>query len=389
MAEKSEKRIPLGLIELLDKELQAGMLSAALSRKRLGGTLLFSGPDGSGKSSLAFWLAAALNCDRNGGVKGPCGACPACRRVAALSHPDVFWVFPVPGGFYRGEQVDEARLAEVFAARRSAPWLDVQVQEKSEHHLPAVARIRAEAQRSAYEGGLKVFVITHADRLRIEASNAFLKLLEEPRPGVIIILCTNRPASLTPTILSRCQRLQVRRPGRSSCLRLLGERLAVAEAQAAEWLEAADGNLTAALRMMDTESFQIQKLWVEKTFEALLDPGREACFRLLEERKGPLWNRGDFERYLAYLTRCFREVLIARLALEAGPEGPQRRGTAGISPLVERYSARVQDTGRLLDLLGRLVNLRDELNRNVNLRLLGWSILLKMRKAAGDGCRNC
>ncbi|MEA1997409.1 MAG: AAA family ATPase, partial [Gemmatimonadota bacterium] len=213
MDRKSTNSQGLGLAELIDKDLQTGMLNAALGRDRLGGTLLFFGPDGSGKSSLAFWLAQALNCLENRGKQGPCAACDSCRKVAGLNHPDVIWTFPLPGSFYNGEHIDQARLAEVYEEKRSSPWLDIQFTEKSEHHLAAIHSIRAEAAKSSYEGRRKVFIITGADRLRIEASNAFLKLLEEPRRDVTLILCTDRPSSLIPTILSRCQRLQITRPG--------------------------------------------------------------------------------------------------------------------------------------------------------------------------------
>ncbi|MBN2289173.1 MAG: DNA polymerase III subunit gamma/tau, partial [Candidatus Glassbacteria bacterium] len=86
---RQEEKKPLGLTELIDKELQVSMLEAALAADRLGGTLLFFGPDGGGKSSLAFWLAAALNCTVNHGRKGPCGACSSCQKVEGLNHPDV------------------------------------------------------------------------------------------------------------------------------------------------------------------------------------------------------------------------------------------------------------------------------------------------------------
>lgn len=258
------RKHPPGLLELIDKDSARGMLLAALAHGRLGGTLLLAGPDGAGKSNLAFWLAAALNCLEGDGRSEPCGGCGSCRRVATLSHPDVLWVFPVPGAFWRGGQADQGRLAEAFEQKRAAPWLDVRFAEKSEHHLAAIQRLRAEASRSAYEGRQRVFVITGADRLRQEAADAFLKLLEEPRPGLTLVLCTEKASSLLPTILSRCQRLQVRRPARESALRLLEERFLIPGSRAAELLELADGNLTEALRLESLESVAGQRAWVEK-----------------------------------------------------------------------------------------------------------------------------
>ena len=376
----------LGLIELVDKDLQVSMLEAALQRERLAGTLLFFGPDGSGKSSLAFWLAAALNCTSNQGLSAPCLECNSCRKIQSLNHPDVFWIFPIPGSFYKGEHPDEMKLAKVFEQKRQEPWIELQFAEKSEHHLAAVRRIRQEASRSCYEGRKKVFVITGADRLRTEAANAFLKLLEEPRANVTLILCSDRPASLLPTILSRCQRLQVTRPGFPTLTGLLNSRFGLPAEQARELLALADGNLAAALRLRSEDSFQAQKEWVDNTLKAVLEPGYSACYALIDNRKGPVYNRGDFERYLALLTQALRDSLLVSLGgpkdAEKIPEPAQKTSPAA------RYADRVADSGALIKLINKLVNLRDELNRNVNLRLLGWSILKDMKEVIGNGAWN-
>lgn len=373
----------LGLIELLDKELQVSMLESALKRDRLAGTLLFFGPEGSGKSSLAFWLAAALNCNENKGLAAPCFQCNSCRKIQSLNHPDVFWIFPLPGSFYKGGHRDEAKLAKIFEQKRLEPWIELQFAEKSEHHLAAVSRIRQESSRSCYEGRRKVFVVTGADRLRIEAANAFLKLLEEPWPNMTLILCSDRPASLLPTILSRCQRLQVTRPGLSTLTGLLESRFGIPAEQAGEVLSLADGNLAQALRVKSEDSFQAQKEWMNNTFRAVLEPGYSACYALVENRKGPMYNRGDFERYLAFLAQALRDSLLIRLG---GPKGGKASpGSNRTTSPISRYADRVADSQALIKLITRMANLRDELNRNVNLRLLGWSLLKNMKEVIGDG----
>jgi hypothetical protein len=137
--------------------------------------------------------------------------------------------------------------------------------------------------------------------------------------------------------------------------------------------------------MVGQESFQTARLWVEKTFAAVLEAETSSCYGLLDDRNGPMWNRGDFERYLASLSRSLRDVLLFRIAGEDAV-GFAGGGAAAEKGLVREFSARVRDPQSLVGLLGRIVNLRDELNRNVNLHLLGWSILHKMREVAGDEC---
>ncbi|MCE5270757.1 hypothetical protein LLH00_05680 [bacterium] len=363
-----------GLTELLDKGPESGRLLGALAGGRLGGTLLFHGPDGAGKSSLAFYLAAALNCRESGGRGAPCGVCDSCRKVERLAHPDVIWIPPVPGSFYKNGRLDEERLAEVYEQRRQAPWLDLRFPEKSEHHLGAVARVRAEAEKSCYEGRNKVFIMTGAEKLRLEAANALLKLLEEPRAGVWLILCTERPSGLLPTILSRCQRLRVRRPGRAAALGVLCGRFGQEESTAAELLALADSNLSLAFRLLDQESLDRQREWIGAVFEAVLARGMEPSFSLLEDRSGPFYNRGDFERFAAGLTQGLRDALVMRLG------GPQ---PAAANRALCDFSERTVDAASLTGLLGRMAGLGDDLGRNVNLRLLGWSIIADMRKAVG------
>jgi len=305
---------PLGLTELIGKDLQSGMLLSAMRRDRLGGTLLFHGADGSGKSSLAFWLAAALNCQSGGGDGAPCGECGSCRKIAAFGHPDVYWVFPLPGAYYSGGAPDEGKLEELYVRKRANPARAVEFAEKAEHHLASVARIRSEAARSCYEGRRKVFVVTHADRLRQEAANAFLKLLEEPRRDVTIVLCSARPSSLLPTILSRCQRLQLTRPPAAIASSALERRYGIDSQTAARLVRLSGGDLSAALNLADQGELESQREWVEKTFTAVLASGEAGVLELLDERKGPFYNRGDFERYAALLAEALRDALLAVVA---------------------------------------------------------------------------
>ncbi len=364
---------PLGIAELLGKDLQREMLVSAIVRNRLGGTLLFYGGDGSGKSSLAFWLAAALNCEQTGGLGAACGECNSCRKVGSLTHPDVFWVFPLPGSYYSGGAPDEGKLAQLYERKRERPAEAIEFAEKAEHHLASVKRIRTEAGRSCYEGRRKVFVVTHADRLRQEAANAFLKLLEEPRESVMIILCTSRPSSLLPTILSRCQRMQLTRPSVDTVTRVLTERYALEHSAAERAASVADGNLSVALGLGEEGALDAQRVWVEKTLEAVMDPNANSMLALLDDRKGPFYNRGDFERYAALLAATLRDVLLESVA-------NSRSGNTQI----EEIAGRVADSRKLIKLVEKTVNLGDSLNRNVNLRLLGWSLLSEIREVLGE-----
>ena len=102
-----------------------------------------------------------------------CGVCRNCRRVNERIHPDVHWIEPEK----------KSRIIGVSQVRTT---------------LPAI-------HQTSLEGGWKACVFLYADRLNTESANAFLKSLEEPPDKSIILLVTDSPQALLPTIVSRCQ----------------------------------------------------------------------------------------------------------------------------------------------------------------------------------------
>lgn len=159
---------------VIGQEEAIGILTSYISGSRLPHALIFSGPEGVGKSLVAKELAKALNCEKDG--IDPCDECSTCRRIDSLNHPDVSWVKPV-GGSIKIEQI------------RS---------------------LRSQISLRPYEARYKVYIIDNAEAMTEEAQNAFLKTLEEPPPRSYLILISSKPQSLLPTISSRCQVLRFR-----------------------------------------------------------------------------------------------------------------------------------------------------------------------------------
>ena len=111
----------------------------------------------------------------------PCGTCAECRRVKAHAHPDIVWLKPETKG----------RHITIGPIRNDLNRLIAQ---------------------SSYGGGWKAGVLLHADRMNDAAASAFLKTLEEPPPRSLLLLLTDAPERLLPTILSRCQRIILHNP---------------------------------------------------------------------------------------------------------------------------------------------------------------------------------
>lgn len=123
---------------------------------------------------LAERIFSLLVCE---GDTPPCGSCRCCRQVAAHTYPDVVWTEPQT----------KSRTISIGQIR------DLQ------HRI----------QQTTFFGAWKGGVLVGADRLGAEASNAFLKTLEEPPGQALFLLLSDSPQSLLPTIVSRCQYLSV------------------------------------------------------------------------------------------------------------------------------------------------------------------------------------
>ena len=189
---------------------------AGLAAKgRLPHALLLSGPPGIGKQHLAEFMVASLLCETVAPGEPPCRRCRGCVQHRAGSHPDCSVLSPDPASrtAFAGyppqpSQADSAR-------RRKAPQRRIEI-----------GQVRDLAQRltaSAHYGGHRVAVLVPADRLRYEAANALLKLLEEPGDDVLFLLVADSPGRLPATIRSRCQWLRCMAPDRASARRWLAQ----------------------------------------------------------------------------------------------------------------------------------------------------------------------
>ncbi|MDO8671478.1 MAG: DNA polymerase III subunit delta' C-terminal domain-containing protein [Dehalococcoidia bacterium] len=162
---------------------EVGLLKRAAEGGRVSHAYLIVGPPQVGKMHLALNFAQALSCfagDR------PCQICSSCTRILANKHPDVQVIGLTADDKSRdGRLHKEIRIDQIRALQHSVALLP-------------------------YEGRSKVFIIDGAERLSEEASNSLLKTLEEPPPHVVLILLAANDKLLLQTVLSRCQRIDLR-----------------------------------------------------------------------------------------------------------------------------------------------------------------------------------
>ena len=257
----------------------ADQLQHSLERGRLAHAYLFTGARGSGKEDVARTLAQALNCLEQ--ENDACGRCDSCRRIAAGNHPDIHWVRPESKS--RRITVDQLREFE-----------------RAVNLKAATARV-------------KVGLIVDAECLNEEASNAFLKTLEEPPAQTIIILLTAEPQRLLPTILSRCLRIgfgpvaRATSPYRAQLLPVLQQFAAARGVAGAYQLLAA---LTGLLQQLRDEIRQAAETAADLDRYKELDPKtRERLDTQLEARIAGEY-RAACEQVLEELYSWFADVLL-------------------------------------------------------------------------------
>src|SRR6266436_2732824 len=197
----------MGLAEFLGNERIVTALRGALRTQRVPHALLFTGPRGVGKFTLARMFAQAANCER---LKDDfCGECATCQRISLLADPQILIE---QGIAERGESADAATVERVPLILQSHPdvWAlvpdPVRLKTPVARPMLRVGQLRA-VQRAAYfqpMGRRRVFILDGAETMRWDVANVFLKILEEPPGSATLILTAPSPYALLPTIVSRC-----------------------------------------------------------------------------------------------------------------------------------------------------------------------------------------
>ncbi len=167
-----------------------GLLTRAASRAALPPSLLFAGPDGVGKFTVAAALAQTLNCESPVAGDAPlhldaCGTCKTCQRFSRILR-----------------QMREGIEVALDCFVRIVP------DDKASIKVDVIRTLLSRTAFKPFDGKRRVAVIDGADALEVGAQNALLKALEEPPPATVFVLVTSRPDSLLETVRSRCPRVR-------------------------------------------------------------------------------------------------------------------------------------------------------------------------------------
>lgn len=287
---------------LVDQSAVVATLAAAASAEapgRMTHAWLFTGPPGSGRSIAALCFAAALQCENAG---AGCGQCRACTTTMAGTHADVRRV--VPEGLSIG--VDEMRSIVQTAWRRpvTGRWL--------------------------------VVIIEDADRLTEGAGNVLLKVVEEPPPQTVFLLCAPSvdPEDISVTLRSRCRHVALVTPSVEAIAQVLTERDGIDVEQARWAASVCGGHVGRARRLATDEQARAYRLQALSLAREAATPSR--AYGAAAE----LVNSAEAQAKELTSARDEAETEELRTALGAGGTGKGAagalRGSAGVLKELER-----------------------------------------------------
>jgi DNA polymerase-3 subunit delta' len=295
----------MGFESFLGNPKAVAAVRSMLASGHIPGALLFTGPDGVGKKTLALMLAKALNCERT--TDDFCGECPRCRKAEEM---------------LAATREDLARRRETKDSQKRVEGLvyfDVQLIEPLTRYIliEQIRQLRNVAYTRAFELPRRVFVIDQAQAVHWQAIDLLLKVLEEPPETTTLILVCPNPYELRPTIRSRCHPLTFQPVEEAVISALLTERASVPEPKRLLAARVAAGSIAKA-RTFDAEEFERRRRPWLAFLDAVCAAGGEAGAVdwkvLFESTKALTENRDELEEALKIGYALLRDAVQVAVA---------------------------------------------------------------------------
>ena len=409
----AKERLPdVGLLEIVGQDSAVAQLEQGLGGARRPHAYIFAGPQGVGRRTTAVAIAKTLLCERpkiiaNKDARRPslaaapantpmatnnvamptrfadlapdfelrqaCGVCGDCKVFAGGSHPDFHLVYKELAAYHEDSAVRDRVMQELG--------------------IPVIRSFLIEAAaRRAARGRGKVFVVLEAELMSAAAQNALLKTLEEPPPGVTIILVAEQPEQLLPTTLSRCRMVRFGLLPHEFVARKLQEQGAPPH-EAAFWAAFTDGSVGRAARLRARGMYEVKTDMIariaamNRAGDADLGEDLHKKTESLAEDliKATRTEQTEMSKSLAVrqTTGMMLELIAAayRDAITLASQAPREIVYTDQRPAVAALAAKF-DLVQLASIIEQLSELERILWRNVNAKNVWYNVVITCASAA-------
>lgn len=339
---------------------------------------LFCGPEGVGKVAIALAYARYICC-ANPGPTDACGVCPSCVKFNKLVHPDVHFAFPIVKSSKGKKEVCDDFIAEWRAFILKNPyfnlthWLNEIEAENSQAIIYAKEsdEITKKLSLKSSEGGFKITIIWLPEKMHPVCANKLLKLLEEPPEKTVFLLISEAPDLILTTILSRTQRVNIRKIDEGSIARTLFEKYAVLQPDSIAIAHMANGNFIKALEAIHLNEEN------RFFFELFVNLMRLSYQRKIREMK--LWSeqvsgmgRERQKSFLSYCQKMIRENFIFNF---------HQKDLNYMTPDEQQFSIRFApfvNERNIMGIMNELSEAEQHIEQNVNAKMVFFDFSLKM-----------
>lgn len=345
-------QFPSGLNEFIGNPRAVEILRRAIAQDRLPHAMIFAGPPGVGKCTLALLIAQLLNCLEPAGDSA-CGRCSPCRRIWAIGESRHLKCLSQKAGY-----CGSCRNCKIRLARHPDVWLV-----EPEKTTISIEQVRALIDEIAFqpvEARYRVVIFDPAEQMRVEAHNSLLKTLEEPASRTVMILVTSNPYLLLGTIRSRCRLLEFGGIPQDRLERHLVERAQRKPAEARLAAALSGGSLSAALDF-NSEKFRAVRSQALEFAALLLQQGPFAHASRIAADVGKEKDKEYFRVWLDALSAVFQDVYYAGISTA-------RISQQDLLGTIEEL-ARGVPRKRVVAIIHALAQLKRELQYNINRQL--------------------
>lgn len=358
-------------------------LKTLFRNNKLAHAYVFHGNEGVGKDAVAIELAKLVNCENPVNGDEACDKCENCMKISSFRSEYFHFICALPSG--KSEQTDTDPIEKLTSADFEIYMEQIRLKSADPYHrisIPNANNIRINSIReiinkiylTSGRKNRKVFIISEADKMRQEASNALLKILEEPPANSILILTTSKINSLPSTVTGRCHKIQFEPLSEDSIRDKLKKLIPDVSPFEKEDIELAvklsNGSISRATDMMKLGVKELRDLAVSYLVASLTGKGKDtvSIVRKVTENN----NKDRTRSFLFLLNIWFNDLMTTKYS-----NGSSQVSNFDLQDRLMNFCNKYPET----DLYGSILALEEcekYISQNVNLSLVLTNLSFKL-----------